>query len=71
MYDEIATSFLTYCAVPGEKHGLKALMLLYIACCRQKCFSSDCAVDIGEENPCNVCSGLAKHVPLEEMQVCR
>ena len=25
-------------------------------------------VDIGEENPRNVCSGLTKHVPLEEMQ---
>ena len=26
-------------------------------------------VDVGEENTRNVCSGLVKHVPVEEMQV--
>ena len=29
-----------------------------------------CAVDLGEEKPRTVCSGLTKFVPLEQMQVC-
>ena len=27
-----------------------------------------CTVDVGEEKPRNVCSGLVMHVPIEEMQ---
>lgn len=58
-----------YCAVPGLEPGV----LLFIHCMlqREMFLASLCAVDIGEENPRNVCSGLTKHVPLEEMQVCR
>ena len=43
-------------------------LLCYHACLLNKHLTL--SVDLGEENPRTIVSGLVKHVPIEEMQVC-